>query len=379
MKSRSDGNCEPRSDKGGQMTIEHGWLDAGGELFERSGALLELRSMFERLQDGRGGSLFFLGEAGSGKTALLRRTEKDATSPTGALLGRCSIGRSDGVLFGSGSALRFADQVFASLGVDVQPDSDDTKWDVERSNRYLSALRALDNSSRRQPVVLLLDDLHWSDADSLAVVEFVCRQIASRQIAVVATLRPWPPDANEMVRRLAHSGCARVTELPPLSRDAWVALLASRVWGEPEAGVFEQAASLCRGNPLLIEEVARSLIGGSQAPAIEPFSAGRRAIVLRRFAGVSEETYRFLRAASVFGGVFRSSVVARMVGFDAPATDRALDEACAAGLIETVHVSAQFLHPVFGEALYEGIQGPLRAELHEAAFRADPVRGGWSG
>ena len=114
-------------------------------------------------------------------------------------------------------------------------------------------------------------------------------------------------------------------------------------------------------------------------PAVEPFSTGRRAILLRRFAGVSEDTYRFLRAASVLGTAFRSSVVARMVGFDPPAADIALEEACSAGLIQAGTVSEQFVHPMFSGALYEGLQGPLRTELHEAAFRAIRFVGGGPG
>ena len=360
------------------MTIGRERLETEG-LFERSDALAALSGLLERLEDGYGGSLFLVAEAGLGKTTLLRLTESEAKSATGALLGRCAVGRADGMLFGTGSAFRFADQLSASLGVDVQPGASDPHGEVPRSNRFLSALRALDDSSVRQPVIILLDDLHWSDADSLALVEFICRQISQRPVAVVATLRPWPPDAMESVRRLEVDGCARIWELGPLSRDASRALMASRVWGEIDPGTIEQASSSCGGNPLLIEEVARSLIGGSKVPAVEPFSTGRHAILLRRFAGVSDDTYRFLRAASVLGTAFRSSVVARMVGFDPHAADMALEEASAAGLIRAGTVSAQFVHPMFSGALYEGLQGPLRTELHEAAFRSIRFVGGGPG
>ncbi len=360
------------------MAIEGERPDRSG-LLERSDAQMALRGLFDQLKEGRGGSVFVVAEAGLGKTTLLRWAESEALSKTGALLGQCAVGRADGVLFGTGGAFRFADQMFASLGADLQPTVIDPRGEVHRSNRFYSAMRALEECSRRQPVTLLLDDLHWSDDDSLALVEFICGRISSMAVGVVATLRPWPPNAIETAKRLQLDGYARITELGPLSPDASIALMASRVWGDPAPKAIEQASSLCGGNPLLIEEVARSLTGGSQAPAVEPFSTGRRAILLRRFAGVSEDTYRFLRTSSVLGASFRPSVVARMVGFDPPATDRALEEACAAGLIETSLLSAHFVHPMFSGALYEGLLGPLRDELHEAAFRAIRFLGGSSG
>ena len=153
-------------------------------------------------------------------------------------------------------------------------------------------------------------------------------------------------------------------------------LLSSKVWGDVDSDVLEHASRSCGGNPLLIEEIARSLLGGSRVPAVEPFSAGRRAILLRRFSGVSDDTFRFLRAASTLGRWFRSSVAARMVAFDAPKTDAALEEAVAAGVLGSNVSSVRFLHPMFRRALYQGLQDPLRAELHEAAFHAIRFLGG---
>ncbi len=360
------------------MTIEREQPGTEG-LLERADAMAALRRVMHRLADGRGGSLFLMAEAGLGKTSLLHLAESEARYSAWAAPRRCAIGKAEGVLFGAGSAFRFADQMFASLGADLRPVAIDPQGELHRSNTFLAALRALDDLSRTQPVLLLVDDLHWSDLDSLALVEFLCGQVDSRSVAVVATLRPWPPEAMETARRLERDGFADIRELGPLSRDASRTLMTSRVWGDVAPGLVDRASSLCGGNPLLIEEVARSLIGGSAAPAVEPFSTGRRAILLRRFAGVSEDTYRFLRTASVLGTAFRSAVVARMVGFDAPATDRALEEACAAGLVEAGLVSEQFVHPMFSAALYEGLQGPLRSELHEAAFRAIRFLGGAPG
>jgi DNA-binding CsgD family transcriptional regulator len=350
-------------------------LSAGGVL-GHSEAVSALDPLFDGLGEGYGGATFVVGGAGLGKTTVLRQAEVRARSWSAPRLGRLLVGRADGVLFGSAQAFRFADQLFASLGADVLHDATGSNNDAPRSNRFLSALRALDDSSSRSPLLLLLDDLHWADFDSLAIVEFLCRQIATRPVAIVGTLRSWPAQAVEAVRRLELDGGVSAHELEPLSHDDSLALLTSRVWGDVAEDVLERAAASCGGNPLLIEEVARSLLGGSQVPAVEPFSTGRRAILLRRFAGVSDETFRYLRAASTLGDRFRPAIAARMVAFDAPTTDATLEEAVAAGVLEPSDTSVTFVHPMFRDALYEGIQGPLRMELHEAAFRAIRFVGG---
>jgi hypothetical protein len=65
-----------------------------------------------------------------------------------------------------------------------------------------------------------LDDLHWADVDSLALVSFLCRQIGSHPIAIVATLRPWPPEAREVAVGLVHDGAGGDLERrgPPPAR-----------------------------------------------------------------------------------------------------------------------------------------------------------------
>ncbi len=236
------------------MATEREQLDSDG-LLERADALNALRGLLDSLQEGAGGSLFFVGEAGLGKTSLLRRTEAEARSRIRSAPRRCAIGKSEGALFGTGSAFRFADQMFASLGADLQLPTVDPHGEVHRSNRFLAALHALDDYSRRHRVTLLLDDLHWSDADSLALVEFLGGQIASRPVAVVATLRPWPPDAMETARRLERDGFAQIKELGPLSRDA-----SARPHGFP--GLGRSGAERHRGGLLALCRQPTSDRGG---------------------------------------------------------------------------------------------------------------------
>ncbi|MFZ0664420.1 MAG: AAA family ATPase, partial [Acidimicrobiales bacterium] len=338
-------------------------------LFERREAIEAIDSVLDRLSEGEGRSLFLVGEAGLGKTTLLRRIEAKAAPIQRRLLGPYVVGRTSAGPYDTGQAFAIADQLFASLAINTSTRGRALNGQDERSNRFLSSIRALDECSAESPVVLVLDDLHWADPDSLALVEFISRHIASRRVALVATLRPWPTDALEVAGSLNQDGLSEVCELLPLSDEASRALLMAKVWGGVSSGVATEAASACAGNPLLLEEVARSLLGGHPIPAFEPFSSRRRDILLRRFASVSEATFRLLRSASIFGTTFRPSAARDVAGMDSDIAAIALDEAIAARIVEPGTSEASFVHPAFSGALYEGIHDPLRSELHRSAFR----------
>jgi DNA-binding CsgD family transcriptional regulator len=343
------------------------------ERAEASEAILELSS---DLAVGLGGSVFVVAGPGLGKTTLLRRAESSARNQCLEVGDRCVMGRSDGVLFGTAHPFRYTDQAFASLGTDALLGTTNIYREAANQNRYMAAVAALDLCSTRSPLVLALDDLHWADTESLALLEFLGRHLRSRRVAMVGALRPWPGVALEMVRRLEEDGCAVVVELDPLSEEASLELLSAKAWGDFEPASLKDLVRPCAGNPLLLEEVARSFLGGSKEGSVEPFSTGRRAILLRRFAGVSDETFRFLRSASVFGSRFRPGVVARILDLDGTLTDAVLEEACGAGLTVVDSGEASFVHRILARTLYEGLQEPFRGELHEAAFEALKELGG---
>jgi DNA-binding CsgD family transcriptional regulator len=356
------------------MTIGGEWFHTDG-LLDRFETVRSLSDLVARLAAGRGGCVFVVADAGLGKTALLRRAESMARTRSDPGGSRFVLGRTDGVLLGSSQSYRFTDQLLASLGsegIGLRPEG----GNLQGPNRFFTAIRTLEGLSSERPVLLSLDDMHLADPDSLALIEFVCRQVSTRPVGFVGTLRRSPTEATELVRRLELDGYASVLELKRLNPEDSLDLFCARTWGDVTRSVIEAASASCGGNPLLIEEVARSLLGGSKIPGIEPFSAGRRAILLRRFAGVDEGTFRFLRAGSVLGTSFQPAVAGRMVEFDGPVLDSALEEATVTGLLELDGELARFAHPIFATAVHESLRGPLRTELHRAAFRSLSEMGG---
>jgi len=109
-----------------------------------------------------------------------------------------------------------------------------------RANRFFAALRWL--QSRSETLTLIgLDDLHWADPDSLGLLSFLARRIASLPVAIIGTLRPWPPAAHELAASLAHEGHAEVATLAPLSRKASGLLLADLIGPTLDDDVVAQA------------------------------------------------------------------------------------------------------------------------------------------
>jgi predicted ATPase len=118
--------------------------------------------------------------------------------------------------------------------------------------------------ARRQPLLLIVDDLHWADASSLELLARLARRVVEAPMLVVFGYRP-DPHIPESWRDLPHCVRLSVGELGPEGSEALVRAL---LRGEPPpelAGLIERA----QGNPFFIEEVVRSLVdfGGLERTA----------------------------------------------------------------------------------------------------------------
>ncbi len=336
----------------------------GGQLLEREAVLAAIADLLDRARAGRGGALFVRGEAGLGKTTCL-----DQATALAAPVLRVGVGRGDvmeaslpfGLLTSVLDAIGFRD-VFTTPAVGAG-------FGDVRAARFYRVLSWLQDIT--DPVLLALDDLHWADPDSLALLSFLCRRLAGLPVAVLGTLRPWPPAADELAGALAYDSLATVQRLVPLSEDAAARLLAIRVGGPVPDAVSRAAAGMCAGNPMLLEQVAASLRQRGQADALigAGTTVGAGGIVLTRFAGLPAEALDTARAASVLGTRFRPAVATALAGVHGQQTEAALSALCRSGLVhaETATMAA-FVHPVFGQSLYDDLAVPVRARLHGRAF-----------
>src|SRR5207302_1785089 len=141
---------------------------------------------------GSGGSLFVVGEAGLGKTLVLDRAREQAASGFQIALAR-------GDAMETSLPFGLLGQALDALGAHdvLAPDTRPAAGTTTRPARFYRTLRWL-QSAAGTPLLFALDDLHWADPDSLALLSFLCRRIASLPVVVIGTLRPWPPAAREV-------------------------------------------------------------------------------------------------------------------------------------------------------------------------------------
>jgi len=180
------------------------------QIWEREGALQAIDGLVSEALSGRGRSLFIVGEAGLGKTTMVER----ARAGSGGRF-KVSIGRGDA----AESSLPFGiiDQALRGLGFRSPGQTRAGRRPAmqARAARLYAALQFLE--ALPSPTLLLLDDLHWADDDSLALLAFLCRRISNLPIALIGTLRPWPQSALDTVGPLTDDGEATVEQLLPLS------------------------------------------------------------------------------------------------------------------------------------------------------------------
>ncbi|MGH3774109.1 MAG: helix-turn-helix transcriptional regulator [Pseudonocardiaceae bacterium] len=329
---------------------------------ERGDVLDALERLLGDARKGRGGALFVVGTAGLGKTTVLEHAITVATPQFAVGLGRGDqvearlpfglIGQAldqlvDGKLPGGGLAL-------GAAGGEAT--------DISAQARFYDILRGVRKAAVR-PLLVALDDLHWSDPDSLAVIHLICRRLADLPVALIATARPWPTEAVTSAQDLAAQGLAEIEPLAPLSTAAARELLCSRVSKQVSATVVDQAIDLCGGNPLLVEQVAAELRrSGKLAEGQVRFS---------RFVGVGAAGRRYLQAASVLGTRFRAAVATEVAGLSATQAANEIDGLFRGGLLyEADDGWARFTHALIRQGVYEDIAPPVRRDLHAACFRA---------
>ena len=344
-------------------------------------------------RDHRGSALFFRGEPGLGKTSLL-------SVATDAAAERFTVVRAGGHEMEQGYPFAVVHQVIESLLARYGAD-------LEELNGGPGSLRALMQSSvqaaagperatpparsevvyavywfmasvaERQPLLLCLDDLHWSDPDSLEAFRFLVLRVEPLPVVLVGALRPWPALTAQVVDSVTRDGRARAWDLRPLTPAASLHLLAQGLGGPPSPDRAREAYALAGGNPFLVQELARiwragdSRPGGPSPEGDPPLSVpagGGGSLVLARLAGLPRQSRRLLEAASVLGPEFRLDVALDLAQLRGKASVPALAPLESLGLVQHREGGrAAFHHPLLCRAVYEGIDPASRRALHRGA------------
>jgi DNA-binding CsgD family transcriptional regulator/tetratricopeptide (TPR) repeat protein len=318
-------------------------------LLERDAPLAELRLLLARVPTDGGRLVFVEGEAGVGKTSLVRSFMESLPEEAPGLLGSCdplATPRPFGPLLDIAEDL---DPGFAALLRDAAP-----------RDRLLGTLLEVLRGPGATPV-LVLDDLHWADEATLDALRFVGRRVDSTRALIVATYRDDEVGRQHPLRvvvgDLATSPAVRRLPLATLSVDA-VAELARGTALDPA-----ELHRLTGGNPFYVTEV----IAGAP-PAIP---ATVRDAVLARAARLTPSGRATLEAAAVIGFTIDPRLIGQVI--DAPDADDCL----ANGLLQGHGRQYAFRHELARQAILETTDPGRRSDLHArvlAALAARPER-----
>ena len=372
----------------------------------RQAELATLTAALDRAASGVASTILIGGDAGIGKSRLVAETSARAAGTFLVLEGGCvSLGDGGGLPFAPiVEALRRLPSILAAdptgrlgriedlrspatvelgglipeLGSTLDAPAgmfDRPEWVQARIfEGLLSLLRSL---GERVPVLLILEDLHWSDASTRDVTSFLARNARTERLAVVGTyrtdelnrrhpLRPWLAEMDRLPRvervALARFGHREL--------EAQVAAILDDV---PRAGLVEAVERRAEGNPFFVEE----LLACADQPQLG-LPQTLRDVLLGRVTALSEPAQRVLGIAAVAGRTVDSELLALVGGAPETALEDALRDALAAQILVSDRESGtgayRFRHALLAEAVYDDLLPSERRRLHAAYAAALDAR-----
>ena len=358
---------------------------AAGRLYGRQDDAAALHAAWQAAYAGTGGLALVTGEAGIGKTSLVEELVAAAELDGAVVLsGHCYDLESGSPFAPWAELLRNApvenglpalEDAVQDGGLAETPGSKDSL--ASQIMTFLAALAA------RQPVIIVLEDMHWSDQASLDLLRTVARRVSSWRVLIIVTFRDNELTLDQPLHRvlpqLVREGRPLRLDLRPLARQAILGIVAARyrLPAEDEDRLVSHLERYTEGNPFYLEELLRTLeheqlvtfsthgwrLGDLTQVPVPPLV---RQLIDDRVARLGTSTQRLLQLAAVIGQVIPIDQWQTIAGVSDEALATAVEQAHAAQLLEETpdHTSLAFSHALFREALYGSVSLLQRRAWH---------------
>lgn len=351
-----------------------------------------LAAAFEEAAAGRPRAVLVRGEAGVGKTRLVRQACADPQLLV--LWGTC-------VHFGGGSVpyapiISVLQDWYAGADpaerAEVLADVDELSalWPVLGTRRIAPTSRliplidlVLNRIAERRRTVVVIDDLQWADVASLDVLAYLVTGFRGQRLTVLATCR----DEDRADGHPLHGWLADVRRLPGfeeihldrLGLDATASQLEQLLGQPPDLGLAAQVQSTSNGNPYLTELLVQQLSGAESAlPATVPEAL--RDALLAAWHRLSWPARQLVRVLAVGGRPTTLPVLAAVAsehGFDAGKLTECLAEARVGGVLQAGPTDLPwFRHPLLADVLYADLPPGEAAAVHATYVRVLEARAG---
>jgi DNA-binding CsgD family transcriptional regulator len=348
-----------------------------GPLRGREAELAQLERLILSAETGEGGLALIEGPPGIGKSRVLAEAsdiaagrglavaagvadELDQITPWGPLLG---------ALTSTNPMIVSRDELMSLSGL------------LDGRLEVLERIRmALERAAREQPLLIVIDDLHWADPSTLLALGSLTVQLFSYPIVWLLGRRLFPSSAqmDALLERVIPQGTVRLA-LGPLSADACAGLAEDLLGRRPNSSVHRLVAR-AEGNPLYILEIVR------QADAIDRDEAqladgdprvarSLASVVVDHLRSLSVQARRLVKVAAVLGQRFSVVELVAITGQQTSELLIPLGEALAADVLMEDGEHLAFRHDLFRQAVYNEVPAPVRFALHRDAAAALAAQG----
>ena len=376
-------------------------------LIGRTKDLRALQSRWRAAKAGQGQLVFITGEAGIGKTSLAYRGAMRRDAPL-RLIGRSQAWPQNRPyqLFADVLQVMWAQVPVEALDEEtrclcgnlthVVPELADLLPDLpapapleatpQHRRTVASFVELLERATAQRPGLLILDDLQWADEGSLAVLQGLAQRLPSLNLLVIGLyqddLLPRNPRLGQLLAGLKDSPGYQLLQLRRLSQRG-VARVLSNIWHQAVPAAFSAMIYRhTRGNPLYVEELARSFVddgliswrdGAWQFPAVDAVRLPENVYeaVWRRTRHLSPDAQALLRRAATLGTTFRFEDLAALTDLSPEQVFEHLDMALEHQLIEeaSAREALRFRHDVIQSIIYEDLDPIRRRQLSRLAGR----------
>ena len=301
-------------------------------------------AVLEATLDGGGSAVAVVGEAGIGKTTLLNHVAERARQA--GLTVRTARG--------------WEQEREHPFGLAVQ-----LLGPFEEPGDHLQILHRLfwrvADLADQAPVLLVVDDVHWADAASLAWLLFLVRRLEGLPVTIFAGARTGEPEAGQ------GPLLAEMRALRPRALSATAcAELCEQALGNADAA--RDCHDATGGNPFLLSELLREMAARPAAPAAELTPARVADAAVVRLARLGPESESIARAASVLGSESTLARAGDLAGLAPDLRAETADRLIEAGIIGALR-PFDFAHPLLRAAIRESLSPAHRADLHHRAAR----------
>jgi ATP/maltotriose-dependent transcriptional regulator MalT len=366
-------------------------------LVGRAEEMSSLDQVLAELDRGRSAALLLVGEPGVGKTRLLAELAARADA--------------QGQLVLSGSASELERDLPFSVFVDALDEyvrglersrlaalDDDVRTELahvfpsltalaterevalqhERYRSHRAVRDLLEQLASAQPLVLMLDDLHWADSASVELVGALLRRPPAAPVLLALAVRPRQVSErlSAALERAHRAEMLTRFELGALSPEEARQLLGDAVDSADASVLYEESG----GNPFYLEQLARSLDRAGRAAAVHDETSLAAigvpstvaAALAEELALLSHPARLVLEGAAVAGDPFEPELAAAAAQMPEGPVMEAVDELLQLDLLRTTDVPRRFRfrHPLVRRAVYEATAGGWRLGAHERCAEA---------